>query len=183
MTDLSSLISRVEEGSELAPASVRPEPWQDIIGFSGTRTGMTRAQIDAVYTLLEDTRGGVGHHGDCVGADVDFHGILRNLGGWRIVVHPPIKTTLRAYCEADEWASAQPYLVRNMDIVNECKFLIATPRDNKPAAGGTWFTVRRAALAGRVGAVVWPDGEVISISRALENSKAGLADANSKDRP
>ena len=44
------------------------------IGFTGTRQGMTAEQKSALRNLLD---GGAGdfHHGDCIGADSEAHGI------------------------------------------------------------------------------------------------------------
>jgi hypothetical protein len=48
--------------------------WMTSIGFTGTRQGMTAEQKSALRNLLD---GGAGdfHHGDCIGADSEAHGI------------------------------------------------------------------------------------------------------------
>lgn len=135
-----------------------------VIGFTGTRYGMTIDQRRTVCELL--TRDGITevHHGDCVGADADFHQLAN---GWRhhIVIHPPTDEKLRAFCDGTDVVHhvAKPYLDRNRDIVDACDQLIATPKeDGEPfgKGGGTWYTIRYAREIGKRVAIVYPDGEV-----------------------
>lgn len=122
---------------------------------------MTLAQRERVRGVLSGIapNGGAAHHGDCLGADAEFHDIVCSLPGWTIIGHPPVKTTLRAYCIFDETRPPQDYLVRNVDIVEACNFLIAAPGSKIPESrSGTWFTIRRAKMVGRKHLVIYPDG-------------------------
>lgn len=129
------------------------------VGFTGTREGMTTDQIITVDGILsDDLIIRWAHHGDCVGADADFHRIAK-LQGLFTKGHPPTDPKLRAYCDFDEIADPRPYLLRNGDIVTETDFLIATPKEmTEQKKGGTWWTVRCARSEGKPIMIVWPDG-------------------------
>src|SRR5262245_38799399 len=61
------------------------------IGFTGTRHGMTPSQRLAVTAVVHEVAhdsGFVAHHGDCVGADAEFHDLCRVEPLSTIVVHP-----------------------------------------------------------------------------------------------
>ena len=129
-------------------------------GFTGTQHGMTDAQK---ATLREFLRGASGefHHGDCIGADMQFHDIARSLGLW-IVVHPPINQVKQAHCDPDESRLPKEYLTRNDDITRECDLLIAAPKeDQEILRSGTWSTVRRARRYGREIRLILPSGETL----------------------
>jgi hypothetical protein len=127
-------------------------------GFTGTRTGLNENQIDQIQKLLQsDLDAGLQievHHGDCVGADADFHAICQKLSkDIKIVIHPGCSkqnssnhdSKLRAYCKSDDIQPAKDYLDRNRDIVNETSILIACPFSNvEQQRSGTWYTIRYA---------------------------------------
>ena len=82
-----------------------------IIGFTGTQKGLTATQYDALHDLLQRLlrRGDISevHHGDCIGADEEFHMIcssiqlqdrLRGKPTFHIIIHPPDKNDKRAFC-------------------------------------------------------------------------------------
>ena len=121
--------------------------FRKVFGFTGTQQGMTPTQRMCTAILLSQAR--ELHHGDCIGADFDAHRIAIGLA--RVVVHPPINPTKRAWCEgANEVLSAKPYLERNRDIVDACDILIAAPRTLiEEQRSGTWATIRYARLARR----------------------------------
>lgn len=68
------------------------------LGFTGTRHGMDSLQNSKVHELvqeaieLSEARGEPFevHHGDCVGADEEFHNIVLGFGSFvsSIVIHP-----------------------------------------------------------------------------------------------
>lgn len=120
---------------------------------------MTSAQIFAVDALLDnDILTQFAHHGDCIGADVDFHKISR-VQGLSVIGHPPIKTNLRAYCEFDEVREPKEFIIRNHDIVNESNWMIFTPSGFiEILRSGTWSTVRYAKYKNKEGHIIWPDG-------------------------
>lgn len=138
------------------------------VGFTGTRNGMSSRQRDTVSALLrrlEPRRGGlylVGHHGDCAGADAEFHDMLRTMSHTFVIGHPPHDPRLRAHCQFDEERPPKGYLTRNRDIVDEADVMIATPYEAvRQARGGTWYTIDYAVELGRPLAIVLPDGEAV----------------------
>lgn len=138
-----------------------------ILGFTGTRRGVTGPQYVTLSNLIESLvmeRGGIeeAHHGDCSGADAEFHAVIRRVAPLtKIVVHPPTDSFLRAYCQGDITLPELPYLMRNADIVAACDRLIAVPNEStEQQRGGTWSTVRKARKAGKPITVIRPDGSV-----------------------
>jgi hypothetical protein len=132
-----------------------------IIGFTGTREGMTNPQAKSFVEWLEPLNGNfVLHHGDCVGADADAAFWTVELGG-ELVIHPPSDPRLRAFTDDGTVRPAKPYLDRNRDIVDACDRLIAAPKETDwQDRGGTWYTIRYADKAGKPVTIIWPDGRV-----------------------
>jgi len=111
------------------------------IGFTGTQQGMSAKQYGSIEHELRKYSGEF-HHGDCIGADAEAAAIARSLGYW-IVGHPPTNESKRAFFPSDYVWEAQPYLVRNHDIVDVCDLVIAAPREKKEVLrSGTWATIR-----------------------------------------
>lgn len=131
------------------------------VGFSGTRKGMTPEQLTAFRVVMEDIipTGAEFHHGDCLGADKQAHGIATELG-MKTIVHPPVNPSMRAYCKGTESRDKREYLERNKNIVNETTLLIACPSGMKESGGGTWYTVRYAKSKKHDVFIVFPDGSV-----------------------
>ena len=132
-----------------------------VIGFTGSRRGMTGHQAARVLELLLKFKPIEGHHGDCVGADAQFHELCQ-MAKVAVVIHPPEDPTYRAFCTgALRVEPERPYLERNHIIVDTCKLLLATPKEDvEPLAGrgqGTWSTVRYARRAQRRMRIVWPE--------------------------
>lgn len=136
------------------------------VGFTGTRNGMTDAQKNTVQLRLIELSANPAeieaHHGDCIGADADFHAICRELGVGKIVAHPGhVSRELRAFTDADEVRDPKPPLDRNSDIVFECLVMIATPTESvEQQRSGTWSTIRKARRSARRLTVVYPDGRI-----------------------
>lgn len=132
-----------------------------VVGFSGTRHGMTQAQARAVLALLEELGATEVHHGDCVGADAEVN-TLALLVGARRVGHPPVNARYRAYCVVEEDRPPEAFLIRDQDIVNDSPAMIFAPfEDAEQPRGGTWATVRMARQASRRRAIVNRDGSVV----------------------
>lgn len=133
-----------------------------LIGFTGTREGLKPAQRQGLLNLLsnlKDVR--QAHHGDCTGADQEFHEAVEALFNETVIIvsHPPINNKFRAYCDANITFPTKDYLERNDDIVNSCDALIAAPNGfEEIKRSGTWYTVRRAREAGKLVIIVYPDG-------------------------
>lgn len=121
-----------------------------LIGFTGTQLGMTLRQKDHLQRLMRLLHGEYSlhefHHGDCIGADAEAHLIVCDvLGSDRIIKHPPIKNSKRAFCVGGQELPARNYLDRNHDIVDAVKILIAAPNSmHEERRSGTWSTVRYA---------------------------------------
>lgn len=133
------------------------------IGFTGTREGMTDVQRERVAQFLHDEQPEVVHHGDCVGADSQFHDsvLLLPQPTW-IETHPCTLTKLRAYRKADVVHPVKPPKDRNKDIARASHLLLAAPKGT-PAEyprSGTWQTVRMALSFRKPVTVIWPDGSV-----------------------
>lgn len=124
------------------------------VGFTGTRQGMSSYQKAVLKRSMAaasstDTTN-ILHHGDCKGADAEAHAIAIELG-WKVIIHPPIKRIMRAYC--DDGAVVLPpmdYLARDEEIVRVSNFMFAAPKSNKEERrSGTWYTVRYARKMGK----------------------------------
>lgn len=138
------------------------------LGYTGSRDGMTRAQMISVYwhishlLLIHDNDPGEltfnAHHGDCTGGDAEFH-VIATVLGCHTVAHPPLNTVRRAWCKADEIRVPKDYLSRDWDLVNETHGLAAAPKSAAPDPhSGTWTTIKYALQLGRPVTVILPDG-------------------------
>lgn len=132
-----------------------------IVGFTGTRYGMTLKQKERLGEFLRGVGLTVFHHGDCVGADDEAASLVRaNLAGVRIVCHPPADGTHRAHntCH-DEIRSPQSHFARNRSIVQASQLVVATPWESQwQSRGGTWYTVDYARKHNRTVHIIYPDG-------------------------
>lgn len=132
-----------------------------IIGFTGTRHGMSQAQARAVLALLEQLGATEVHHGDCVGADSEANTLALLVGATR-VAHPPVQARYRAWCVVEECRAPEAYLIRDQDIVDDAERMIAAPFEPvEQIRGGTWATIRMARRAGRPIAIVDRVGDVV----------------------
>ncbi len=132
-----------------------------IVGFTGTQYGMTPIQACAVLCVVEAA--GELHHGDCIGADVEAHGMAQGLNV-PVVLHPPDDLRKRAFCKGAITAhDPRPYLIRNRSIVEESDALVAAPVGDEHVwkRSGTWMTVRYARSRGRPITIVMPDGKIV----------------------
>ncbi len=146
------------------------------IGFTGTRVGMTDAQLRSVGVLmlrLTAHKSGphVLHHGMCVGADHQTHDMWLKLAEAQASAsftthgHPGLNQAHRpegrARVVCDRVESARLYLARNHRIVASVEALIAAPGTAaETLRAGTWATVRAARRRGLWTLVVDPTGVV-----------------------
>ena len=139
------------------------------IGFSGTRSGLTKIQRTVLRIQMVSLMTGAPafDHGDCIGADAEAHNIAVSLSKkWKgmgifIRVHPPDVDKYRAFCKASWVAPPKPYLERNKDIVNNTNALIACPGEfEEQKRSGTWSTIRYARKQGKVIHIIFPDGSI-----------------------
>ena len=128
------------------------------IGVTGTRSGMTDAQLSAVALFLFDERAAELHHGDCFGVDVEVAELAKKFN-YRVVCHPPIKDELRAYHASDEIREPLSYFARNRKIVDECDLLLVVPyQKTHQTHGGTWYTHDYEVKKGKPVLVIYGDG-------------------------
>lgn len=122
------------------------------IGFTGSRNGLNSEQKIQIIELLNNYDNIIVSHGDCVGADDDFHKLCleyrENHHNKNLVIHiyPPSNPTMRAFNQEDVIMDEKPYLERNKNIINNSNILIACPQDknNEVLRSGTWSTIRQA---------------------------------------
>jgi len=151
------------------------------IGFTGTQVGMNVEQRATLgYYLKRTLHPNIDveyHHGDCIGADADFHTLLNELFEEcnikkNIIIHPPIKNIKRAYCKSDFILEPKDYLDRNKDIVNASKILLATPKEfEEQLRSGTWSTIRYCKKQKKKAFIIFPNG----IMRLYEDNPAKKA--------
>ena len=139
----------------------------ETIGFTGTRNGMTDQQKHVVNQILHRLQPEWCVHGDCIGADTDFHQIcvlLRENSPeqFKIRIRPCDITSMRAgNNDYDDEMPVKKPLVRNRDIVTDADLQIGTPSSCKEILrSGTWATLRQARKTGKPLVIVWPDGAV-----------------------
>jgi len=121
------------------------------IGFTGTQLGMTSRQKEQVKKNLDifqidhKFNDVYCHHGDCIGADKEFHDMVLDCL-FDVVVHPPNIKDKRAFCDDYRFMFPEKsYLERNHDIVDNSDVLIATPKQIvEQIRSGTWATIRYA---------------------------------------
>jgi len=137
-----------------------------ILGFTGTRRGLSPEQILALHQIFQqfilDSNEIEFHHGDCIGADEQAHAIAVRYGA-RTIGHPPVDNSLRAFTINDQNLPPKTYKERNKDIVNNTALLIAcslTP--DEELRSGTWQTIRYAESVGKEPIIIGPDGSRIS---------------------
>jgi len=130
-----------------------------ILGFTGTRKGMTPEQKLRFLDLIHALQPTEFHHGDCIGADVEAHDRVKvHLPKCHIVIHPPINKIYRAFRTGYTSRIPRPYFERNRDIVDASDHVIAASGSRIPLIrGGTWYTIRYAL---KKVTILWPDGSI-----------------------
>jgi len=134
------------------------------IGFTGSREGMTNAQVLHVHMLLGDLRwleATQVSHGMCVGSDVQFHEMAKALGYFIVGCPGTIYSEpwQRANVTCDLVMPEKPMLARNRIIVHESDVVIACPKEREEKLrSGTWATVRYARQEGKPLCILYPDG-------------------------
>jgi hypothetical protein len=127
---------------------------------------MTPSQRSAVTAIVQEVARGAGfvaHHGDCVGADAEFHDLCRMEPLSVIVVHPGPLDDLpgQAGRIGDSRREPLSHMRRNKNIVMVSTVMIAAPFEmTEQAHGGTWRTIEMARRAKRPLAIIWRDGAV-----------------------
>lgn len=143
-----------------------------IIGFTGTRKGLTNQQLAWLVRTFED---GVAdgtmtqvHHGACIGADAAVHAQALECN---IPIHvwPPVNPKYLAVETITPHPLVtvhpkMPYLDRNRQIVGATYGLVALPKQNEQPDrmlwGGTWYTVDFAERTNKPVIICYPNGRV-----------------------
>lgn len=129
------------------------------VGFTGTRHGMSPTQIEAVVMIMKRVASigmVLARHGDCVGADEDFHDIARSVSAF-VEIHPGSSSAMRGHSCADRTRAPSGFLERNRRIVDLSALVIATPFEpTHRDRGGTWYTVDHALKCKKPLALVLP---------------------------
>jgi len=131
------------------------------VGFTGTRNGGTEAQLRKMAALLKSLEGTIALHGDCVGADEQFHH-LAQLAGYVVKCRPCTYDSLRAFTDAEAIAEPVRPMARNRAIVADSDVMIALPPnfDRIKSGSGTWATIGFTEKARKPLLVVFPDGQI-----------------------
>lgn len=122
------------------------------VSFTGTRKRISLSQEALLLDLLNAESFTEYHHGDCIGADKQFHDLivsrLKNCYSHNaLFIHPPKDNKHRAFCKEGTILPEKPYLERNKDIVDASSLLIAMPHKDdeiNKQRSGTWSTIRYA---------------------------------------
>ena len=132
------------------------------LGFTGTREGLTDAQRSALKVILEDVKPDKCTHGDCLGADAEFHDMVRSqCPKAQIAIWPGDIEPMRAFKKGDVMMMPAAPLTRNHMIVIECDRLVACPKENTESLrSGTWATVRDARKWKKQLTIIFPDGSI-----------------------
>lgn len=139
-----------------------------IIGFTGTRSGMTEKQREKVLELLKGFTEEIpselvlGLHGDCVGADDDFNVccLSENIG---TLCRPCTYDSMRAHSTSQQIADPLPPMQRNRDIVAQADVMLACPPNYTEIkrGSGTWATVKFTRRAKKPLYIIFPDGTML----------------------
>ncbi len=164
------------------PCSVGSLP-TTVVFFTGTRKGTSHEQIDGLREWLFNRDILSGHHGCCIGADEDFHNIVRGLRvagepvpwlvGWPAEVPPDLTCAGRIEC--DDLKLTQSPLARNKNMAAYARYhkennarnclteCVACPLEDEPpdtGRGGTWHAIRAFKAAGIPVTIINRDGSI-----------------------
>jgi|GEM_PF-460727 len=133
------------------------------IGFTGPRRGMSEQQQACLKRVLQSLPGWISaHHGDCIGADAEFHELCL-LQKIPVHIHPPTNDNNRSFCQGASFiAKEKAYLQRNRDIVHSADLLVATPPGSKEVQrSGIWASIRYARKAHKLILMIPPNGDLL----------------------
>ena len=126
-----------------------------VISFSGTRHGMSPYQLQTLEEYLTQHRPEISRakHGMCVGADEEFHHLIRKVCGKLCYIEGlPSNiptTTLAGKLDVNLEHPPEDPLVRNCRIVDGSRLLIAAPQTNlQRPRSGTWHAMNYAKHQG-----------------------------------
>lgn len=122
-----------------------------VVGFTGTREGMSVTQKIGVRRALSDLVAKhttlVGLHGDCIGADAEFEELCAALDiptyCYPCELYGRMDHKFRANTSAVILEGPTQPLHRNEEIVNNSRYLLAAPLNGRKD-GEIQFTISRA---------------------------------------
>ena len=118
-------------------------------------TSFQRRSLDVLLSILKPSEV---HHGDCVGADEQFH-VMCMERHIHVIIHPPDNDVLRAHSIGGFSLAPRPYLERNKDIINLSDMLIAAPKGPEVQQGsGTWQSIRWVRRLEKPVIIIHPEG-------------------------
>lgn len=133
------------------------------VGSTGTRYGMTAAQLAAFDVVILGLGPSEFHGGDCVGSDEQMMArVAALIPACTLTCHPPVDTAHRAWWNG--YHVTHPpltHFARNRNIVIASTVLVATPQQAEdPGFGGTWYTYNFARKKQKRVILIQPDGVV-----------------------
>ena len=139
-----------------------------IIGFTGTRNGMTEKQVSKIHTLLTGFVGEInpalilGLHGDCIGADDDFN-MLCLSENIKTLCRPCTFENMRAHRTSQQIAEPETPMQRNRKITAQADVMIACPPNYTEIkrGSGTWATIKFSRRAKKPLYIIFPDGTML----------------------
>lgn len=137
-----------------------------ILGFTGTRKGLTLLQRCTLEDLVASLEVTEFHHGLCIGADAFAHELVRRLHpAAEIHGHACTLENQQAPLKVDVLHVPKPPLERNRDIVAASRMMLATPGTNEEQLrSGTWATVRYARRAEKPLFLILPTQGLVRIN-------------------
>lgn len=137
-------------------------------GFTGTSELVKEEQAITLTKVIKKikSKANVEHHnGQCINSDeLCFDLVQKYIPHAKIVMHPPINTSKMFKIRIPynvESRKPLDYLKRNMQIVAESDFLVATPKSVKEELrSGTWATIRYARIAQMPIIIIFPNGSI-----------------------
>ncbi len=150
------------------------------IGFTGSQHARMRGPQLSTFFVLLDELCAIGaraefHHG-CNQMRDDQAARIAKCLGYRLYGHPPTDKSKVGSVANDFDYPDLPYLERNHRIVDNTILLIAAPLTSyEQLRSGTWATVRWAAKRGKPGFVIWPNGDLTHLHRAVSSPTANYS--------
>jgi len=144
------------------------------VAFTGTRSEMTALQRQVISDYLRSVfqpfpaffvAAFEAMHGDCLGADAEFHQLIRNEYPYNQITTYFVPGPMRAGCAADTEIECKGHISRNKLMVKRADILIGAPPTEDPQPrGGTWATIREGTRRDRSGCYVTPAGVMHRLS-------------------
>ena len=129
--------------------------------FSGTRQGLQSIQYQQLKARLLFLPISHAIHGDCVGADAEYHGLIRETCPGAEISTYLVKGSFCAGMKADHSHLRTGHLSRNKEMVRLSNLLISCPPTQEAQdRGGTWFTTRFADKINVPLIIILPNGEI-----------------------